>query len=413
MNKLPIIFILIVLVSSCCDEPSTMIEPTEQEEVQPVENEVFNLQWESPYGGNIEVQVSDNLIIYNDWVITTTDLNEISRFLAYNKFTGEQVWELIYPEANLSSTTSLYVHENILTASTSSRIAGIDLEVQDFAWTINLQDEEYFLNPSTLAANNKLYIPGIYRLHEDDTESALFEVDVFTGNYEILYNLPADETGSYGFSPPVYLNDEINQREILIFNEYEKSDGSPEESEQNIISFDLDTKEVLWRTSNFTENFASNTLHPPILYEDLVITGGDWSMYAFDIHTGEQVWRRPFEQYTTAIWGKTNHLIHEDRLYVNNSQWDVTCLNARTGEIIWNNDTAGPNSTDNSFYYEKVDYLVFTSWGLGSIMVLDGLDGQTVHRQFEHKNSTYTTDAVYDSETDSFFAGTFRHLDLW
>ncbi len=60
-------------------------------------------------------------------------------------------------------------------------------------------------------------------------------------------------------------------------------------------------------------------------------------------------------------------------------------------------------------YYEKEDLLVFTSWGYGSVMVLDALTGETVHRERPYDNSTYTTDVVYDKERDMFFTSTYKH----
>jgi outer membrane protein assembly factor BamB len=96
-------------------------------------------------------------------------------------------------------------------------------------------------------------------------------------------------------------------------------------------------------------------------------------------------------------------------LYVNNGQEDVTCLDPETGELIWNNPKGGPNCTDNMVYYEKEDLLVFTSWGYGSVMILDALTGETLHREHRFDNSSYNNDVVYDEERDMFFTSTYKH----
>ena len=102
-------------------------------------------------------------------------------------------------------------------------------------------------------------------------------------------------------------------------------------------------------------------------------------------------------------------MINNDRLYVNENGENVTCLNPATGELIWNNPKGGPNCTDNMVYYEKEDLLVFTSWGYGSVMVLDALTGETIHRENSYDNSPYNNDVVYDPETDMFFTSTYKH----
>jgi outer membrane protein assembly factor BamB len=98
-----------------------------------------------------------------------------------------------------------------------------------------------------------------------------------------------------------------------------------------------------------------------------------------------------------------------NRLYVNEAGFFVTCLDPVTGRIIWNNTTAGPNSTNNMLYYEKEDLLVFTSWGYGSVMVLDALTGQTLHKEEGYNNDTYNNDVVFDQERDVFCTSTFNH----
>lgn len=407
MSKTIILIISFVAFFSSCTKGTfePVNPPTE------IEKKVVELQWTTALDPTQEVILSDNILVYNDWVITTGDKGDPKRYNAYDKETGEKVWEFIYHDSDYRVGTECHIFQNNVIAGDLSFVSSVDLEKQQINWLIDFRTIEYRMDNSTLAANNKLYLQGIYHLQKDDQINSMFEIDVLTGEYKIIYSIARDQIGSYGFSPPVYYYDEINNRELIIFNEYEKTNYAPQESEQNIVALDLATQEIVWRTKNFSKNYYSNSLHPPIIYEDLVITGGDWSLYSFNTLTGEPVWETTYDQYDYGgLWTKTNHLIYGDKLYVNNSQFDVSCLDPRTGEMIWNNEQGGPNCTDNMVYYEKEDYLVFTSWGYGSVMVLDALDGHTVHREHEYAYSSYTTDAVYDEETDTFYAATYKHL---
>ena len=224
----------------------------------------------------------------------------------------------------------------------------------------------------------------------------------YTGQLNSIY-----ETSVGLLSPPSFQTN--NQGKVqIIMNEYPWSE-LPEESIQNIFCLDYLSGKENWRNDSISENFRSNIGLNPIIYDNrIVITGGDWSIYAFDVETGEQLWRYEFE-YPWSIWVHTNHLINEDRLYVNNAMEDVTCLNPETGDLIWNNPEGGPNCTDNMVYYEKEDYLVFTSWGYGSVMILDALTGETIHRERKYDNSQYNNDVVYDPDLDMFFTSSYKH----
>ncbi len=232
-----------------------------------------------------------------------------------------------------------------------------------------------------------------------------------TGKYDILFSYKYDGDGVEHISPIAIYNDVQSGKTLMLYNYYPKFDSSPPNSIQYIEARDLSTLEILWSTK-VTDYYATNSLHPPVVYKDIVITGGDWSMYGFDIRTGKQLWKTSIPGYTQfGIWNKTNHLIHGDRLYVNTDGFEVLCLNPTTGAIIWNNPEGGPNCTDNMVYYK--DMLVFTSWGYGSVMVLDALTGETLHRERKlppaASGDTYNNDTVYDPETDMFFTSSYKN----
>ncbi len=122
------------------------------------------------------------------------------------------------------------------------------------------------------------------------------------------------------------------------------------------------------------------------------------------------LWRTQVPGYTKfAIWNNTNHLLVNDKLFVNDVGTNSLCLDPETGAIIWHENYYSSNCTDNMLYYEKEDYLVFTSWGKGSVIVLDALTGQLIHRENGYENSVFNNDIVYDEERDMFFTTTYKH----
>lgn len=398
MNK----FILITIITSlfwACDN-STVPSPV------PInEKFAFELKWASIMDFEKEVVNLSNGISYNDWFIRSGDLGFPAKLMAFNKINGEKDWEYEYKGWDNTEIVMTYLFEDVLICRTGKRIFGFNLDNRTLAWELNLRQLDIRPGIGVIAENNLFYLKADLDFKGANHTQHLMEFNMFTGDYRIVYSAKANKY-LIGISPPVYYNNA--ERELLIFNEYPKFSEPPERTAQNMVAIDLQSTEIVWRTENFTESFQTNTLHPPIIYNNKVITGGDWSIYGFNANTGKQLWRYKFD-YPWGIWNKTNHLIYNDKLYVNNSQHDVTCLNPETGDLIWNNPEGGANCTDNMLYYEKENLLVFTSWGYGSVMILDAFSGKTVHREHRYENSSYNNDVVYDADLDMFFTSTHNH----
>jgi len=371
------------------------------------QDSIFELVWATRLDFEKEIVGTDNTQQYKDWLLVGGDLDDPPTIMAFNKVTGEKDWVLVLDQLTGGEIDYMSRSEELLLVRNGHNVFAVNLESRELIWSVDLKAMGMRLGRSVLASNNKLYVEADFGWQSGFQVQHLIEFDIASGDYAMVYSISQDSLGTKSISPPSYVSKE--NQDIIVFNEYPNADKPPEEDTQNLVAYDLNTKEVLWRNENFTENFYSNSLHPPIIYDNrIVITGGDWSIYAFDLDSGEQLWRYKFD-YPWAIWTKTNHLIHEDRLYVNNSQEDVTCLNPETGELIWNNPKGGPNCTDNMIYYEKEDLLVFTSWGYGSVMILDALTGESLHREYRYDESQYNNDVVYDQERAMFFTSTYKH----
>jgi outer membrane protein assembly factor BamB len=350
-----------------------------------------------------EIVSTDLTQHYKDWLLVGGDLGFPPTIMAFNKDTGAKDWEYIHEGAVHTDINVSYVFDHIYVGMSSDGIVGIDLDTQTALWEIDIHAMNMTAGYQFDEFENHLYFQAVWDLRGPNRTNKFIKLEPHTGNYETVY-----QTQNGVLNPPAFhVSEEFGVR--IIFNEYPFSNGAPPpENVQNIICIDYETGEEIWRNDSITEFYRSNMLYNAVIYDNrIVITGGDWSIYAFDVLTGEQLWRYEFD-YPWAVWTKTNHIIHKDRLYVNNSQFDLTCLNPETGELIWNN-TDSPNCTRNMVYYEKEDFLVFTSWGYGSVLIVDALTGKTIHRERKYENSQYNNDVVYDAERDMFFTSSYKH----
>lgn len=346
-------------------------------------------------------------VLYGDWFIYPGELGKAPRLIAFDKTTGEVAWNVAFNQYPGDDIGFGFRMGQIYVAKTRKRLLGIRLDDQSLSWEYSFQDNNLLgTGKPTIGSNAKVYITAVMGLWTDFHQEFLLEFDPLTGQSRTVIRYDPDSLGAKAIGPPV-LTDGPAGRQVAIFNLAHFTYAGPQESPQEIRAIDLETGETLW-SSPVIDSFPSNLLHPPVVFEDLVITGGGWSMYAFNKYTGEPVWTYAFD-YPWGVWTKTNHLVHQDRLYVNNSQFDVTCLDPRSGELIWNNSKGGPNSCESMTYYEKEDLLVFSSWGYGSVMVLDALTGRTIHREKALEGASFYKDVLYDEELDMFFTASFKH----
>lgn len=401
MNIKILLWSLLSLFISC--EKPVPEEPKMQDQ-----EEAFHLLWASRLDPNKDVVTLNNGQHYEDWYIFSSDLGDPSSIFAFNKETGEKEWQLEFAEFETSVIDYSLVQDQYYVADTGREIFVIDLGLRQVVWRYNYKDEDLVPYKGPEYHNGKIYVEVAKYFQEPNMEIHLFAFDLLTGEREIAYTALTDSTGRKTISPPVFWTDEETSQELMIFSQRPNSEQPPEYLRQDLIAIDVETGEKVWHTKDVVTQFASNGQHPPAIFEDIVIVGAHSSIFAFNARTGEQIWKNGLS-YPWAVWSSTNHLIHDGRLYVNNSQDDVTCYNARTGSLIWNNTMGGANCSDNMVYYENEDLLVFTSWGYGSVMILDALTGETIHREHRFENSQYNNDVVYDKERDMFFTSTYKH----
>ncbi|TXB68397.1 outer membrane protein assembly factor BamB family protein [Phaeodactylibacter luteus] len=405
LRILSTLLLAVALLGSCqqteVNVPSTVPSPSGEEPL-------LEVAWATRLNYEKDVANLADGVSYKDWYIYPGDFDDPATLMAFHKDTGDKEWELLLSELSGKEIGYMFLSGDYLLAKNAHHVFGVDLRTRSLAWSVDLKSMGMRLGRSHLAENGKLYHLADFGWQTPHQEARLYEFEPATGAYRLVYAEQMDSIGMKYLSPPAYHRDEANNRELLLFNHRPNAENVPQEISQRLYAIDLSSGEKVW-DAHVTNAFASNGLHPPVIYDNrIVITGGDWSLYAFDVQTGEQLWRYHFD-YPWAIWGYTNHLLHEGRLYVNNSQFDVSCLNPETGQLIWNNPEGGPNSLNNMVYYEREDWLVFTSWGYGSVMVLDALTGETLHRERGYNYSTYNNDVVYDEARDMFFTSTFRH----
>lgn len=404
MIKSMIILLSLLLLMGCCEQQPPIPDPPDDPK-----DTIFELIWQSPIDTIEGTMSQSEKQIWNNLFLTTGPIEIVPIIYAFNTKTGKEEWEYINAGGLKYKIIYNRIINDIYIGITNDGVFGFDLHERKMKWQINQKQLNISFGWGMTVRGDYIYQPVTWSFGMVNIAvEKMLRIHYLTGEYETIYQTARKDGIMDAFSSPVFWTDPVTRHDIMYFNNQNWNyETAADKVTQDMIAVDVVTKEVVWKNSKFSPN-ASNGSIPPAIYKDNIITGGDWSIYSFDARTGKQNWKWEFlEQKPFGIWNTAQHLVQENRLYVNPGSEDVICLNAETGALIWKNPKGGPNCTKNMTYYK--DMLVFTSWGYGSIMVLDAFTGKKIHQEYPHNNSNFYTDVIYDPTTDMFFTTDFLY----
>ncbi|MFZ1559180.1 MAG: PQQ-binding-like beta-propeller repeat protein [Saprospiraceae bacterium] len=400
-----ILFVICAIMIFSCHTPDPMI-------IDPpivVKDTIFDLKWKenlaSPYR---EIVVSRYVQVYKNWYITTGDVGDPGLVLyAFDINTGEKVWEWHHSGKVKDYIRKMRIKDNVLVMDTGPGLMAIDLDTRAILWETNHYEtvSGYGVPLNIIGDYAYKYLSKGNFNYPD--EAFLLRFKVNTGAVDTVYSVPEEGVWAPQLSGPAIWVDPMSKDSIIVFvNSRGNINKSPQDSPTDLYAVNLRTKKLVWKQTSFCE-VSTSMNYQPVIYGDDVLVGGDWSIYSYDIPTGKLNWRRPFDKLKPfGSFNNTQHLLVGDRIYVNPDVFDVMCIHAGTGEVLWHNETDAPNCTPNMIYHE--DMLIFTSWGYGSVMILDGITGKLIHRERAYDDSPFSTNVVYHQNSDMFFTQNYK-----
>jgi outer membrane protein assembly factor BamB len=403
MKSLYVLILFCVLHFSCSKKntwPPIVVSPIDT-------TKVFEQKWQTTTSTNGIVN-SRNCIVYKNLFLTAGARNNPATLYAWDTKTGEKVWE--WSLSSALGIENMQVKGNTILLNTLREFIALDLDTRQVLWQENFRNQGFNADNGMTVTDHDVYI--VWNTYKDwglypKDSVAIFKYDIKTGNKEKIFGFGLEDgKWAASISEVCFWHDPITKDSILLFNKHgSNAQTSPQEQPTDFYAINIRTKKVLWRQEKYCP-ISSNMTYAPVVYGDDVIVEGDWSIYSFDIPTGKLNWRSQFTELGNFdAFGNTQLLIVGDRLFINPVSSEIMCLNAKNGTVVWYNKTDAPNCTEVMHHYK--DMLIFTSWPLESVMVLDAINGQKIHKQTPSDKSTFHTDIAYDPVTDMFFTQTY------
>ena len=313
----------------------------------------------------------------SDDVLFSTSNGNSEVVKSFNKLTGKLNWEWSdnnYQQNFLSEENTLLVN-GILFLGARQTIYAINANNGTTRWT--------YTWPSWAQGDIYLYTDGEYLYHRlvaDNPE--LPDYDAYIMRTPVEAMAPQWDT--------VWI-DEANphSKRFKSLNFFTRSDGHKmmigvvdaaikgdrESGKTSLFLYDLTADSLVYYKDNAMPNGAA--FNPLQLDQDKVYVLGGWSVHAFDLQTGEEVWT-----YQHAPAGDPNSsfafgdfTLYQDKVLVKNRDEKLVCLDASDGHIIWKTDNSGGilnpgriRAYDNKLFYCSSRYVYIVNISTGEIL---------------------------------------------
>lgn len=173
------------------------------------------------------------------------------------------------------------------------------------------------------------------------------------------------------------------------------------------LAIDAKTKTVIWKDSAYSHlSSAWNT--PPMIHNGNIIAASDYSLYSWNALTGEMKWKSELTGLNKlAGFSFSGPFLHGDRIYAVSNEGKVFCVNASTGQLIWQiittpvSTTNGPARGPCNRPIVVDDILFINTWSDQALVLIDTKSGFVLERFRDAKYNG--RNVLYDEESKTFF----------
>jgi outer membrane protein assembly factor BamB len=386
-----LIFTGILLLTSCKKEDIQLNGSTIPPNALDT-NSLFKMIWQVPLSDDTSSLVSGKKIYHNGNLINLKGFGGPNNILCnYNGNSGKLIWSwtdyriddgsesdlmdgLIIKDKNLFLGTHKYSFfidpyngENIF-------VDKPDLSKHRFLVFNSLVDNLIFRTIDPIDGPNSQYSELVYYDIQDLDSAKLF-----------FHQANENDFAPYLQSVAGYYNQ--NQELIVLFQNRQYR-FSPGRGKIDLILYNFSKDTLIWKKEDLTVSRSSNVL-PPIIYKERIYFAGSKNIYCLDLTTGNEIWHsNPSPTYSGYY--TSHYKIINDKLIVNDDEWNLMALNPSNGEKIWQVSDVGNSNT-----LEHYDNYLFT--GSNDLNVINLQTGKLIEK-YQSPNKVFNSDASFYSE---------------
>ncbi|MFZ1704739.1 MAG: PQQ-binding-like beta-propeller repeat protein [Saprospiraceae bacterium] len=350
-------------------------------------------------------------LLYKEWIligfITDRQTRNLPTFIAFDKKTGEKVWQYVYPGKNTDYIRNMKIFQHLLLVKYTDRIICFNLESRQLVWEKIYHPNEKSDFPMEIYGEflyqGQEYYDNVRDFPFNDSVT-LVRYHILSGKLDKLYGVrkKASESDYPLLFPSLVVQD--GNKELIIFSRYYLSLNT--HKPVDMFAIDIDSKEVVWKDSAYSP-YRSSWNTPPYIFERSVIGASDWSIYSWDAATGKLNWKSELKSLNNqAGFSFSGPFVHGNKVYAIENDGHMFCLDASTGSIIWQNINVGANNNGPARgpCIRPIivdDILYVNTWSDQAFILFDANTGKQLER---YRDADYNgRNVLYDEETKTFF----------
>lgn len=380
-----------IFFSSACRPDETPINGEEPKLEKVWQSDVNDTD---PYFGR-----NTNVHAFNDQIIVTGGINTIvgqdtgtPTIYSFDKNNGQELWtyEITNPDFSDGFDFS-FVSGNTFIGFFENGLFAMDLSTRTEKWKI-------VVDPKVrTAAVPSLFGDRIYKAYSTygQYEEVVVSHDINTGEEEIHFT----NSEIFRTSPVCWNNLEDGQSYKVVVAKATSNQNEPfyasiyNEANEKVYQFD--------NVPKLGANFGYQ--RHPIIHNNTLIIQGELICNAYDLINRELLWSYD-HGITNISLGNTLPLVIGNSLFLTMAQKDLTCLNIKNGELIWNNKDQGIECSSVLQYDMNKDLLIVSDRYDDHIRILNAFDGTEYFTEEESRGYGYQV--IYDNEQDMYFTRT-------
>jgi outer membrane protein assembly factor BamB len=321
------------------------------------DNSAPKLLWKTPLLDGKE-SFSFNPVVYKDWVIYGSKYARLDHFekpkvVAFNKNTGEKVWEWNDAQSDKEAVHAfcdVYIYQNIFVFSTGSVTYAIDLNNGKSTWTT--KDPEGG-NARILGIGDKIYH---VRNAFDKKQDILCKANILSGNWEPVYKVQKDNRYvSIGSSK---LLDKDEDGKTYIYFTASNVDLDYTESETHLMKLDTQTDSiVLDKVIPNSNSFTVVAVDDKRVYlTGIVLTGCDKK-------TGEILKEYSLPVNKSGVYSAGYFITSKNKIFAPTNYPRLICYDKENTSILWSEDGISTSVPSRLLYHDGVVYYTSSSDG--------------------------------------------------
>lgn len=389
--------ITLFIFTSCKKEESNNIPPT-------------NLKWSyqlEPFGADTSAAIYDPIIFENIVIIPKNSfLGKKAELIALDKITGDHLWSWSEASEKYNKDGFVYksyVHDGILAIGDNNYNAAIDIKTGETIWE-NLENNHGYSAIS--GVGDQIFKTGYIPRKRFWVQKA----NIYSGEWETIYEV--DEIPNYNlgtYSPRAI---EWEGKTYLAFHEIHWRSTPVYESNYFLNLYNITDDKFEWKTDTIPlDNPTSFTPSVFPAFDDGQILLGNEAIYSYNISDGRLKWKKSYDNSNTL---GTDLAAINGKVYANNSDGFLLCLDVQTGTEIFRTTTGGSPSTI-EFYEDNLYISAVTTYTHNQFMVIDannGIVNQVLRSPFEEvdKTAVFQWALAVDQETGLAYTADYKNF---